>query len=459
MKNIGILEFSDKYESSISSIELKVIGVPIYQLALDSVIQSGVFDQVFIAADLAQLDFNNIEMTHPQAPAGSSNLRPEVVQFESSILELFKENKFKSDDWITFINPAFPFQSMDYFKTLQTIIKSENFDYVYPQVELANSLFEIEEAREPALTTGNNYRKKESGLFKSIKLGAMLDIKRVSYNRAGFLDVSSSDDVEIRNIKDMHKSYSRIRDIITARRKNFIERVVSVDESDYFDVKTDPDGVERDFLSEVQGRLDFAENEIKEVKNYLSAIDSNNVVNILDVGCGTGVISGEFKDSNVHITGIEPSQVACDLAKNRLDSVLCGVYENFTHDFDDASFDVIIAFHVIEHVDDPNNFLDEISRIIKPGGFAVISTPDFEGPMAKKYGQNFRLYNDPTHISLFGMTGLIKSIEARNLSIIKIDQPFIATKYFSKENVMRLFSDEKISPPFTGNVVSIFVTK
>lgn len=459
MKNVAVIPFLDKDEGSIPSIELEVLGVPIYQLALSSVIQCGLFDQVFIITDISQVDFNDLELANSQAFAPSSDVGLGVVQVRSSIFEIIKENELDDDDWLTLINPAFPFQSIDYFKALQTKICTENFDYIYPRVELVDQFFGIEEANELDLANGNNCRHKESGLFKSIKVCRILDLKRDLLDSVGYLDVSSSDDVEIRDIKDMRTSYPRLHDIIIAGRKNYTERVVLGKESDYFDVKTDPDGVERDFLNEVQGRLDFAENEIKEVQKYLCTIPSSRRVDILDIGCGTGVISGEFKHSNVFTTGIEPSQIACDLAENRLDSVLCGFYENFTNEFDDASFDVIIAFHVIEHVQDPNNFLDEISRLLKPGGFAVISTPDFEGPMAKKYGKNFRLYNDPTHISLFGMTGLIKSIEVRNLSVVKIDQPFLETKYFTQENVMRLFTDQKMSPPFTGNVVSIYATK
>ena len=186
---------------------------------------------------------------------------------------------------------------------------------------------------------------------------------------------------------------------------------------------------------------------------------NHNINSMLDIGCGTGVISGEFKKSISNTTGIEVSKAACNHAKTRLNKVLCGGYEIHTKKFSKNSFDVIVAFHVIEHVENPNYLLDEIYRILKRGGLAVISTPDFEGPAAKKYGKNFRLYNDPTHISLFGMTGLIKSIESRSLSIIKIDQPFLETKFFTKENILRLFSDEKISPPYTGNVMSLYVTK
>ena len=459
MKNVAIIPFLTKDESSISSVELEVLGVPIYQLTLDSVVRHGQFDQVFIISDISRVDFNNKDFSGVQGFAFPSDLGREDIKVRSSIFEIINESVLEEEDWITLINPSFPFQNFEYFKVLKTKIWQENVDYIYPRVELVDQSFGIEEQSDQNQASKNNHRYRECGLFKSIRVRAMLNINSQPLADVDYVDVRSSDDVAICDIKDIYASYPRLNDMIVVRTKNYTERVFSDQETDYFDVKTDPDGVERDFLNEVQGRLDFAQNEIKEVQSYLSSTQSDDKVNILDIGCGTGVISSQFKGANVFITGIEPSQIACDLAANRLDRVLCGFYENFTDEFSDASFDVVFVFHVIEHVQSPNQLLSEISRVLKPGGLAVISTPDFEGPMAKKYGKNFRLYNDPTHISLFGMTGLIKSIEARNLSIVKIDQPFIETKYFTKENVMRLFNEKEVSPPFTGNVVSIYVTK
>jgi hypothetical protein len=50
----------------------------------------------------------------------------------------------------------------------------------------------------------------------------------------------------------------------------------------------------------------------------------------------------------------------------------------------DARYDVVIAHHVIEHIDDDRKALSEIHRIIKPGGFALLSVP-INGTRAKTY--------------------------------------------------------------------------
>ena len=77
-------------------------------------------------------------------------------------------------------------------------------------------------------------------------------------------------------------------------------------------------------------------------------------------------------------------------------------------DLPDASLDMLIANHVLEHVDDTLAFA-EIHRVLKPGGQAVITVPMIEGfdktyedpahdtPEARK-----RYYGDPTHLRWYG---------------------------------------------------------
>jgi hypothetical protein len=43
-----------------------------------------------------------------------------------------------------------------------------------------------------------------------------------------------------------------------------------------------------------------------------------------------------------------------------------------------------------------------------------------------------------------------------NLKITKIEKPYFKTDYFNFENIMRLFNNKKISPPFYGSIVTIY---
>jgi SAM-dependent methyltransferase len=100
---------------------------------------------------------------------------------------------------------------------------------------------------------------------------------------------------------------------------------------------------------------------------------------LLDFGCGDGAFSYEMSRHGAKLSGIDLSAEAIGFANRRHGELGTGgefflesCYE--TH-FPDCSFDGVLSTDVIEHVQDQQRFLAEISRVLRPGGFAVISTP------------------------------------------------------------------------------------
>jgi SAM-dependent methyltransferase len=77
--------------------------------------------------------------------------------------------------------------------------------------------------------------------------------------------------------------------------------------------------------------------------------------------------------------------------------------------FADGSFDVLIANHVLEHVADLEAALREVSRVLAPGGMAILQTPYsrvlermFEDPGIRTDDARFELYGQEDHVRLFG---------------------------------------------------------
>lgn len=96
---------------------------------------------------------------------------------------------------------------------------------------------------------------------------------------------------------------------------------------------------------------------------------------ILDVGCGTGSILRALQQQGYpHLHAIEGSQYAVD----RLNA--SGIIARHARlpriAFPDAQFDVVIASQVLEHIVQRRRFLNEIARVLKPGGRAFIYVPD-----------------------------------------------------------------------------------
>jgi len=95
---------------------------------------------------------------------------------------------------------------------------------------------------------------------------------------------------------------------------------------------------------------------------------------ILDCGCGIGIFGQIMKENGYrNIIGIDFNEKSLRCAKNfysvnKMDCQNLALVDNF--------YDVIVALNVIEHLEDPKQFLTEIKRITKPNSLYVFSTPN-----------------------------------------------------------------------------------
>jgi ubiquinone/menaquinone biosynthesis C-methylase UbiE len=98
---------------------------------------------------------------------------------------------------------------------------------------------------------------------------------------------------------------------------------------------------------------------------------------ILDFGCGvggwTGLLSGMFCEATV--SGVDISTSAIEKAQARYPEVKFSVFDGTITTHNDGAFDLIFSFHVLEHVENIDESIAEISRLLKKGGYACIIFP------------------------------------------------------------------------------------
>lgn len=99
---------------------------------------------------------------------------------------------------------------------------------------------------------------------------------------------------------------------------------------------------------------------------------------VLDVGCGDGVFTKAIASaaSATEVQGIEIAETSVKAARDGgLDAYQCDIdSEDFP--FDDGNFEAVTALEVFEHLFNPDNFLQETRRVLKPGGKLILSTPN-----------------------------------------------------------------------------------
>lgn len=116
----------------------------------------------------------------------------------------------------------------------------------------------------------------------------------------------------------------------------------------------------------------YSENDL----NIVSLLEKNLNAKVLDVGCGDGLKTIKFKKAIGcgKIAGIDGLSGRLAAAKKRGVDQTTVVNLEKKWPFRNSTFDVIISNQVIEHIADTDNFIKEIRRLLKPGGYCVIST-------------------------------------------------------------------------------------
>jgi 2-polyprenyl-3-methyl-5-hydroxy-6-metoxy-1,4-benzoquinol methylase len=109
---------------------------------------------------------------------------------------------------------------------------------------------------------------------------------------------------------------------------------------------------------------------------------------VLDIGCATGTLLAFLRDRGWDVKGVEISPAA-EYARNarQLDVQNIPLEEIA---FSSGSFDIVLASHLIEHLNDPFSFLKEAHRILKDDGKIFITTPNINGLQAYIYGSGWR---------------------------------------------------------------------
>jgi SAM-dependent methyltransferase len=216
----------------------------------------------------------------------------------------------------------------------------------------------------------------------------------------------------------------------------------------YWGTITDPDG-------NVRNRLDEREKCLSDIKTELEFLNSLPPGRILDVGCGLGFLLSGLSDKYEKY-GVEISKFAAKHA-GKWGKIYCG--DLYGAAYPDEHFDVVVLYHVIEHIEDPAKIILEIKRILKKEGYLVLGTPDFDSGCARRFGNNYRLLHDQTHVSLFTNESMHRFLRDYGFEIEHVDYPFFETRHFTKENLMRLFDTSRISPPFYGNFMTFYCRK
>ncbi|MFC1717381.1 class I SAM-dependent methyltransferase [Candidatus Poribacteria bacterium] len=142
---------------------------------------------------------------------------------------------------------------------------------------------------------------------------------------------------------------------------------------------------------------------------------------VLDIGCAKGSF-GRYKPEGCRVVGIDIEEKALEVAKSHIE--VCKVDLNDgCLPFCDGSFDKVLIRNVLEHIEFPWVVVNEIARILSPGGVVIGSVP-----MAKARA----VWNDYTHIRGFTEHALRKLFENTQVLKVRDIYPIVGFRLSSK---------------------------
>ena len=139
---------------------------------------------------------------------------------------------------------------------------------------------------------------------------------------------------------------------------------------------------------------------------------------VLDIGCATGSLLALLRERGWETTGVEISRPQAEYGrlKRNLDIFDLPLEEN---NFRGNTFDALMASHLIEHLNDPAQMIREARRILVPGGYLFITTPNILSFQAWFFGSRWRsaIFD---HLYLFSARTLSRLLREQGFTVEKI---------------------------------------
>jgi SAM-dependent methyltransferase len=150
-------------------------------------------------------------------------------------------------------------------------------------------------------------------------------------------------------------------------------------------------------------------------KRAVALIKSHGVagkkLRVLDIGCGRGVLLNAFEALGHDVVGVERKGSPFE----GLPNIQCGDLADLN--LESTSFDIVVLWHVLEHVSNPKIVINEVAKLISRTGSLFISVPNFGSRQAKVFKAAWFHLDLPRHLFHFTEFSLGNLLTASGLSI------------------------------------------
>ncbi|MBO6469397.1 MAG: glycosyltransferase [Pelagibacteraceae bacterium] len=332
--------------------------------------------------------------------------------FPKIILNSLNLTQIRSDGYAFFVE-IINFINLKSFKIIEipmhfidrknNISKIPGFQIFFSGLRLVQFFFKsIKSYQEPSL---------DFSQCRGCKSQDLIEYKNFNnYNKKySSIDFSCSS-VSKTNVKpDLHKCIDC--DLVQVSPSNSIK---NLDEM-YEDV------VDIDYINNLNIKYKTFNSVFKKIKPYLEkSQQKHSKINILEIGSYYGVLLNILEKNKLNAIGIEPSKHAFEYSKNHNNQKNINVsFDKFIKDCNAINFNLVMAFDVIEHVEDVDKFIQQVGKLMREDNFFIFSTIFIDSWFAKMLGNNWP-WIIPMHLSYFNKKNINYFLKKHNFEIVSI---------------------------------------
>lgn len=188
------------------------------------------------------------------------------------------------------------------------------------------------------------------------------------------------------------------------------------------------------------------------VKRYEELLDSfeplRKTNKLLDVGCGYGFFLEIAKKKGWEVYGTELSTDAAAQCEKKGINMFVGEFQDY--DCEPETFDVIVSIEVIEHINNPIEYVEKAHCLLRKGGKFYLSTPNFNSYLRKRLGAQYDVIDYPNHLCYYTPKTLTKLFTEHGFQKEKLETTGISitrlktSKGKSKQEYVSETSDDEM---------------
>jgi 2-polyprenyl-3-methyl-5-hydroxy-6-metoxy-1,4-benzoquinol methylase len=186
-------------------------------------------------------------------------------------------------------------------------------------------------------------------------------------------------------------------------------------EEEYFEGDKLQAGGYGDYTAQAGWRLEKSARQVREMRERTGLTSGR----VLDIGSGYGFFRVALGDAGYEHDGLEISEFARAVASDSYGlATYGGTLEQYCQQWE-ARFDAVSLFDLIEHLDDPVRFLEQVAHVLRPGGVLGVKTPNIDCPEAEVFGPHYHSLKRE-HLAYFSVASLTAAAAAAGLEPVHV---------------------------------------